>query len=487
MRGVHRLSFPVIAILLLSAIASWAESPDRVGDWRVEIGPAGNEYCNTPEFPKEHPKPPEAFLNLVRALAPAHVDVSEWRLRYDGSYWIKAEAEPERYDYTIGSDGQLIDITYVNASTKTRERAHELLIKDTRTSLPMDEVPARTLETLAKGFPDTPPREAWVASTIAGTRYLVDVGGLIFYARPDGQIQAARPAASGALEENYPRDVPDETIMDEIVSDAAEMLDRYAERLGFDRQIRRLQERQAGRGEPFRFVVMGDGRSNYDLWTAMLKHISRLEPRPEFIISTGNLVPRGLVKEYREYIVPPLLDVDIPFLIAIGNHDTGFKKLALEYRSLFGEGSLNYFFDFRGYRFIFVDNVTRVHSVDATVDWLDRVLRDTPEGAETIVSFHMPFGNIKKWTYDGMRRRPSAQFTTVLTRHRVGHVFSGHIHAYSTATFEGVDYTISSGAGAGLDDRFGPLGSVHHYIICDVDADGTLTQQVVRFYKDEVE
>jgi len=65
----------------------------------------------------------------------------------------------------------------------------------------------------------------------------------------------------------------------------------------------------------------------------------------------------------------------------------------------------------------------------------------------------------------------------------VNDVYHGHIHAYSTAQYNGVNYTISGGGGAGLHDRYGPLGNVHHYIICDVTADGTVRQQVVRFYK----
>ena len=69
-----------------------------------------------------------------------------------------------------------------------------------------------------------------------------------------------------------------------------------------------------------------------------------------------------------------------------------------------------------------------------------------------------------------------------MTKHKVAEVYLGHIHAYSTAKQDGVNYTLSGGAGAGLHNRYGPKGNVHHYVICDVSADGTLKQQVVRFY-----
>ena len=72
-----------------------------------------------------------------------------------------------------------------------------------------------------------------------------------------------------------------------------------------------------------------------------------------------------------------------------------------------------------------------------------------------------------------------------MVKHHVDHVFFGHVHAYSTATLNGINYTVSGGGGAGLHNRFGPKGNVHHYIICDVLKDGSMKQQVVRFYRDK--
>lgn len=80
-----------------------------------------------------------------------------------------------------------------------------------------------------------------------------------------------------------------------------------------------------------------------------------------------------------------------------------------------------------------------------------------------------------------MNQADSEAFTELMAKHRVDEVFLGHIHAYSTATLDGVSYTVAGGGGAGLHDRFGPSGNVHHYVICDVTSDG-ITQQVVRFH-----
>ncbi len=76
-------------------------------------------------------------------------------------------------------------------------------------------------------------------------------------------------------------------------------------------------------------------------------------------------------------------------------------------------------------------------------------------------------------------------FTGLMSRYEVEHVFLGHIHAYSTAVYDGVPYTITGGGGAGLHDRFGPQGNIHNYVICDRQPDGSVKQRVVRFYPKE--
>ena len=132
-----------------------------------------------------------------------------------------------------------------------------------------------------------------------------------------------------------------------------------------------------------------------------------------------------------------------------------------------------------------MDNVTNATSNMETLEWLDSVLKDTPEGFHRIVAAHQPVATIKKWAYHSWDRGYSRLFVELMEKYSVDHVFFCHIHAYSTMTLNGIPYTISGGGGAGLHHRFGPLGNVHHYIICDVLADGSMEQTVVRFYRDD--
>jgi 3',5'-cyclic AMP phosphodiesterase CpdA len=237
----------------------------------------------------------------------------------------------------------------------------------------------------------------------------------------------------------------------------------------------------------YRFVVIGDSRSNPDLWFNIVKHINQLVPKPDFVINTGDIVRHGYTSEYLEYFIPAFSKMSIPFFVVIGNHDDGDEGTAVEYKTLFGENSLNYFFDYGNRRFIMIDNVSAVRPYHETLAWLERTLSETPQGFSILVAAHKPIANIEKWAYHSWDPENSQVFADLMTEYDVDDVFFGHIHAYSTAEHAGVSYTISGGGGAGLHDRFGPQGNVHHYVICDVLSDGRIEQQVVRFHQLQTE
>jgi 3',5'-cyclic AMP phosphodiesterase CpdA len=302
---------------------------------------------------------------------------------------------------------------------------------------------------------------------------------MAFYARPDGQIQAAKPIDDGGLNEIDPEPRDEK----QFKSRLEELLGPYRQRFNVQNQIKKLNAAAQNADGSYRYVAMGDSRSQWDLWSSIVKHIDGLDPKPAFVINSGDIVPKGYAAELAEYFIPPLLETDIPFFVAIGNHDTGDDDMAREFRSLFGEGSLNYYFHYGKARYVFFDNTSKVGSDKRNLRWLDKVLSETPAGFRKYVTAHKPPKNIKKWAYHAWSGDASEAFTDLMTKHGVAEVYLGHIHAYSTAKFGGIDYTLCGGGGAGLHDRYGPLGNVHHYLICDVSADGTVKQQVVRFYK----
>jgi hypothetical protein len=452
--------------------------PDSTDRWRVEVGPAGNESYEPPPPLQEPEAPGPQLLEMVRRIAPAHAEIKRWEFQGSNRYFIRAEAPSEEYDFLLSPDGLLLRLDYENDQTNVTEEPGKMVLRGTRKKIRVSEVPGLALQTLKTVFPNAQPSSVWKIQSPAGARFVVLVDGLAFFARPDGQIQAAAPVASGALNEIDLRDLTPPA-REEIIAEAASKLGPYSDKFNFQKQIGRLPTP----GSSFRFVVMGDSRSNAEVWDMVVKHIGALDPKPAFIINTGDIVLRGYTREYLEYFLPPLKNMDIPLFVAIGNHDDGDSAQALEYRALFGDESLNYFFDYGKWRFVFIDNSSSVQPSSKTLDWLREVLWSTPKDHSLVVSAHKPIANIKKWAYHSWEPEASARFAELMSRHRVKHVFFGHIHAYSTASLDGVPYTIAGGGGAPLHNRYGPEGSVHHYLICDVAADGTLEQRVVRFYR----
>ena len=71
----------------------------------------------------------------------------------------------------------------------------------------------------------------------------------------------------------------------------------------------------------------------------------------------------GYAEEIRDYYVQAVLQTDIPFFVAIGNHDDSSDSKAREYRYLFGDNSLNYYFDYGDVRFVFNGNAEGLSQV----------------------------------------------------------------------------------------------------------------------------
>ena len=463
---------------------SHSNIPEKAGNWRVEVGPAGNEFYETPVEKKAKLTPPsDELIKIVKSIAPDYTEISRWEMPADTIYFIRAQTEYEEYDFSVSVTGHVYELTYDNDSTNISEEPDKLVLKGTKTEITEADIPVNSLKIIKKVMHGATPSQYWQAKTVAGQRYVVQTENTVFYIRPDGQIQALGIIEQGALDEIAPPESKKEKTNTEILAEAEQLLSPYREKFDFQNQIHRLGRQPGNRNGHYRFIVMGDSRSNRDLWVSELAHINQLDPKPVFIINSGDIVPHGYSKEYLEYYIPPLKSFDIPMFIALGNHDDGNNAQALEYRYLFGDSSLNYYFDYGQARFIFFDNCTSIEPTEKKLAWLEATLASTPAEFHKYVAAHKPPETIKKWAYHAWDSKNSKIFTDLMTQYQVDHVFFGHIHAYSTATYNGVHYTLSGGGGAGLHDRFGPLGNVHHYVIFDVRPDGTVEQQVVRFYK----
>jgi len=266
-------------------------------------------------------------------------------------------------------------------------------------------------------------------------------------------------------------------------SDIDTLLSKYQNKYAIDNVINKIQSIPFAPQEGFTFIVFGDNRINLPVWEAICKSIS--EKKVLFAIATGDLVNEGEPEQYDQYLFGVLEKYgNFNFLPVVGNHDTGYDRQAISYITSFGSNSLNYYFDYGNARFVIIDNCSQAGKFSDRLKIADKWLGDTPEGYLKFVFAHVPPGDIKKWEYHAMSGERSRLFTALMTRHSVDHVFLGHIHAYSTATHKNIDYTVTGGAGAALHMQYGPKGSVHHYVIVDVEP-GEIKQQLVQIRKME--
>ncbi len=459
-----------------------------VSHWRVEVSGPGNEVYVAPakgggEDEEVVEPPTEAVLRWVKALSP-QATVRKWKLN-NGLYILDVRKGQERYTYKVTPSGRLVSLEFKGSGAKVKEVPGKMVIRGSLKPIPSSQVPTAAMETLNALVPGQSPSRTMQADTPAGPRYVIEVGEWVFFAAADGCIRSAGLVDMKALDEVDSSTIETAPSMtrEEREAKAKKALEPYRDRLNFDKMMTRLGPGPANGA--YRYVVMGDSRSQWGLWSAIVQHIEQLDPKPAFIINSGDIVPVGYYSEYMEYYVPGAVQTEIPIFVALGNHDDGKDGKATEYLYLFGENALNYFFDYGKTRYLFVDNSTSVRSDADTLVWIEKTLASSPAGFRKIVAAHKPPATIEKWAYHAWGDEESKVFTDLMTKYGVEEVYLGHIHAYSTATLGGVRYTLSGGGGAGLHDRYGPLGNVHNYVICDVASDGTITQQVVRFYSED--
>jgi hypothetical protein len=457
--------------------------PSHIGDLTVKVTPPGNEFYQAPPPKVVQGKLPELIEQKVKTIALASSRISSWDTTKEGGYTVSSATGEDRYRFGFTREGMLSDLSYRNYSLFKQEVAARMIVRGTKQSVSLSEIPAQAIATLEKLGLNPASATTFVTNTIEGKRFGIVIDGMAYYARPDGQIQTAGSVSKGALNENDSSNNISLKTHAEIISGCDSVLSKYRDRFNFGNEIKTLKSVEKSEGG-FRFIAMGDNRSNEDVWFNMVKHIDLLQPKPDFIINSGDLVAGGYARQFAEYLLPPLLATNIPFFVAIGNHDCGIKDSVIEYRYLFGDNSLNYFFDHGKFRFIMFDNVSRMGLLGESLPWLEKVLAETPKDKSILVFAHQPPSVIERWAWHAWDKKSSTSFVALMSKYHVTHVFLGHIHGYSTATIDGVPYTISGGGGAELYDRFGVEGNVHHYVICDAMPDGTIKQKVVKFYKD---
>ncbi len=167
---------------------------------------------------------------------------------------------------------------------------------------------------------------------------------------------------------------------------------------------------------------------------AAVHRLNALDPRPDVVLATGDLVDRGTAAEYGLLgdIVQPLR---APLYLIPGNHDSrrGMAEAFTAHRYLPRDGAyVHYTLEDWPVRLVSFDTVVEGkpggHASLDRCAWLDRTLAEQPERPTVIFMHHPPFATGIEHM-DAMGLDDAANLADVVRRHpQVERAICGHLH-----------------------------------------------------------
>jgi Icc protein len=173
--------------------------------------------------------------------------------------------------------------------------------------------------------------------------------------------------------------------------------------------------------------------------------LNALQPRPDAVIMTGDLVDQGDPEQYA-HLKTLLAPLEIPYFLLVGNHDerTALRDAFPDRAELRSGGEfVQYQLDVGPLRIIALDSLVPGQSggnlCDARLQWLATQL-DAAQDKPTVVALHHPPFECGIGHMDEIRLDPSAaeKLATLIARYpNVERVLCGHVHRPMFVRFGG--------------------------------------------------
>ena len=161
-------------------------------------------------------------------------------------------------------------------------------------------------------------------------------------------------------------------------------------------------------------------------FAAAIAALNGLDPRPDLVLLSGDLVDNGTLPEYAR-LRELLRGLEIPLLVIPGNHDDrdAFRSAFRDHDYLPDTGPMHYAVGTHG-------------AVDAAgARWLDETLAREP-ARPTIVMMHQPPFETGVPYLDLYACRGGQRLAAVVSRHRqVERIVCGHVHRFMLLRFGG--------------------------------------------------
>ena len=233
----------------------------------------------------------------------------------------------------------------------------------------------------------------------------------------------------------------------------------------------------------FRFCVMGDSRTQTEIFRKSLQQINELQPSPSFIISVGDFINgyksiNRIKKEWEEMFFAPLreeLRFGINFYPVPGNHDICNSMDIYQYYLENVYPYTYYYFVFNNSLFIILSSEELDYEgkiSDSQYRWIRKILlRFAKEKfiKHKFVFVHRPFFPYKTHLRDSLNqdKEMRTKLMELFKKSKVDIIFCGHCHLFHLSRHNGITQIITGGAGAPLHSRDENEG-IYHFLIVDV-------------------
>lgn len=164
-----------------------------------------------------------------------------------------------------------------------------------------------------------------------------------------------------------------------------------------------------------------------------IAHLNQMQPRPDLVIATGDLVDGGQVEEY-ENLRSQFAPLTIPLYLAVGNHDDrhALRQVFTDHAYLPADGFIHYVIEDYPVRLLVLDTLVPQQGyglMDETrLAWLDHTLAQDLTRPTLVFMHHPPFYS-KLNFMDGLMCRGGEAMAAVIARYpQVERVACGHIH-----------------------------------------------------------
>jgi hypothetical protein len=218
---------------------------------------------------------------------------------------------------------------------------------------------------------------------------------------------------------------------------------------------------------------------------AMMREINSNEADIKYIFNSRDLVWDGKDPENKEWNdffdeIKPFIDSGITYYPVLGNHEHNSEN----YFNLFElpENERYYHVDLYGIRFLALDSNSDLTEGSEQRNWLIDKLDNLPNDIKFVVAiYHHPTFSTGHHGDDGDKTELRNILHPLFVEKGVDIVFNGHDHAYEHLVADGINYFVTGGGGAILDQTRLSIGDYeyskkfegqkYHYCLLTIEND----------------